>query len=101
MAIPCDVKVGDLVTAYCKGYWRVVDIRPLIADRDLPHWGAKKGEVFTYEVDLRLEMKFDLTKPKHKARTNSCNHRYVAKVDIDKLIEEHDKLISSLRELIK
>jgi hypothetical protein len=96
------IKVGDLITAYHKGYWRVTKITPRrYGENDLKPEGAKAGDeydpLFTYEKVLSADFK-----PCRKV-AEECDASYCKKVtkeQLDKMIQQYTDGINCLRGLL-
>lgn len=101
-----NIKVGDLVTAYWKGYFRVVAIRhvykPLIAENRhqffVPEGDPNAGEYYASIVDVIQEYDSYGNSRKSK-KSQSCDSSYcklakdVLPVIIDDLSSERNRLL--------
>lgn len=66
-------KVGDIVTAYRSGYWRIIDIGK---------WRNRKGDMIVNDNYCILELVMSVRgkKPKKIARQCGCNLGYLKKL---------------------
>jgi len=100
------IKIGDLVTAYEKGYWRVVGIeRRYISQAMIGYFPAKElGDEYNPLVKLELVVNSKLNKPKaRKPRTSSCDMAYCTVITREWIDEQqrswnilHDALLGKL-----
>lgn len=83
-------KLGDIITTYHKGYWRLVHIkRRFLTQQDIALYDTYKGRsvgeelspLFTYE--LVMDSKF--RPPSKRVRVESCDRSFCQKVDIPKM----------------
>lgn len=87
-----EIKIGDWVTQYDSGYWKVLKILPQYATEDYKsekvNW--KKGELIGY---LSLLKKGFTSKMKYRLDCKSCNIEWYKKVDdsINTFINEYFK----------
>ena len=79
-----DLQVGDVITAYHKGYWRVVEIQRRFLTKDDLRFSAYKdckvGDEYSPLIRYELVMDTKGNKPKGKAKTNVCDARYCSKL---------------------
>lgn len=102
------IKVGDIITAYHKGYWRLTQIdQRFYKDREPIPQGKKVGDEYSplFHYELVADSKF--APPKGKAKKQCCDVSYCRKVDqayidieVQKRLDEIEALKKGLGSLI-
>lgn len=89
-----ELQVGDIVTTYHKGYWRVTKItRRFLTQGDFDHQiqgYQKAGDEKSPLIEYELVADSDGNRPKGKPRTNRCDAGYCARLTRE-WIEEQKK----------
>ena len=81
-----ELKVGDIVTSYYKGYWRITKIEKRYYNKYEEDLGyGKLGEEYGSLVSLKLLADSNCNPPKKTARTEQCDILYCNLVTLDKL----------------
>jgi hypothetical protein len=91
---PDRFKVGDLITAYHKGYWRVIDVeRRFYKESDAAHAqrmgkcvGDEYNPLLTYQLVLNGE--FAAVKTTSKPKRNHCDASFCEKIDREWIINK-------------
>ena len=74
-----DLEVGDFITAYHKGYWKVTAIERRYRDRD---WRDQKiGDEYASLISYELAADTHLRRPVKTARKECCDATYCTKID--------------------
>ena len=98
-----EFRVGDLILAYHKGFWRItkIDYR-YVTERDIKYYSnryKKVGDKLNSILHYELVMNDSFVPPKKKAMINSCDESYCTKITKEYIFEEVKKLESLLRYL--
>lgn len=102
-------KVGDLVTAYVKGYHIIIGIqRRYVTQRDFDTWarsrGLEVGDEYSPLVTYRPIYTSTFKPCPPKAKLETCDGSYIMPLthdDLDLLIQRYVAGINNLREYIK
>lgn len=101
------IAIGDLITAYHKGFWIVMEVEKRFVTKDLLAYESYKSNKVGDEISsLIYYKKFADTKFKPSKGTSeqNCEETYCEKVDvklIEKEIKESKTRIKNLKRLIK
>lgn len=99
-----DIKVGDIITAYHKGYHRVVEVKRRFHNPNVPSYDrfyysdvetpdhVEMNSLITYVKVLTDDFK---VAPRKKAQ---CDASYCRIVHVEKLVAERDRRIKELTE---
>ena len=98
-----DIEVGDLVTGYSKGYFRVTQVeRRYVVEGTLqyvPYDGAKVGDEYSALIHMRLVMDTKFKEPKKARREVSCDAGYCQKIDAAWIRQKKKELLAAMKRL--
>jgi len=84
-------KIGDIITAYWKGFWRVVKIEPRWYDEcDIVGYGSKRQIGEEYSPLVVAVQIFDANGVARKSKKRTCDSTYcnLASISIDRQIAD-------------
>lgn len=97
------MKVGDLITTYHKGIWRVIKIeRRFYTEIDLKYrtnHNHKVGEEYNPLIHYELVLDSNFNPPKYKARQRNCDSAYCKVISPDWIANQISELSRRIDQL--
>ncbi len=97
------LNIGDIITAYNKGYWRITRIEKRFVTPSNAYYyksvSMNIGDEMSPLIHMELVVDSNLKRPTKKARTAQCDAAFCHKVTKQSIEDEKNKLLRFLEQL--